>query len=308
MSIDLVKNDKQQLNHVLVELLKTLDEVCQRYNIKYFVFAGTMLGAIRHKGIIPWDDDVDVVLWREDYNRLIQAADEGAFQPPFFFQNPNTDPGYPKGYCRLRNSNTTEIPIVDVYEKCNHGIFIDIFPLDNIPDDEVAFSKQIKKLKRMRNLMNVYARHHAGIGTLGASAAQSLAYHAVAMLFKTKILSMKSLYGKYESIATRYSNSRTKRVGTIAGLFDNQRFIFARGPWESKPIRLDFEDIKVPVPESYDEILKHSYGDYLTPKQERTNHGETFFSATIPYEKYIEDNKHVLLEKRYKLTNGGKKK
>ena len=53
MSIDLVKNDKQQLNHVLVELLKTLDEVCQRYNIKYFVFAGTMLGAIRHKGIIP---------------------------------------------------------------------------------------------------------------------------------------------------------------------------------------------------------------------------------------------------------------
>ena len=106
MSIDLVNNDKQQLNHILVELLRTLDEVCQRYKIKYFVFAGTMLGAIRHKGIIPWDDDVDVVLWREDYNRLMQVADEGAFQPPFFFQNPKTDPGFPKGYCRLRNSNS----------------------------------------------------------------------------------------------------------------------------------------------------------------------------------------------------------
>lgn len=118
---------------------------------------------------------------------------------------------------------------------------------------------------------------------------------------------MKSLYRKYESIATRYSNSRTKRVGTIAGLFDNQRFIFEREPWESKPIRLDFEDIKVPVPESYDEILKHSYGDYMTPKQEKNNHGETFFSATIPYDKYFENNKQVLLAKRYELTQAGRK-
>lgn len=226
MSIDLVNNDKQQLNHILVELLRTLDEVCQRYNIKYFVFAGTMLGAIRHKGIIPWDDDVDVVLWREDYNRLMQVADEGAFQPPFFFQNPKTDPGFPKGYCRLRNSNTTEIPIVDVYEKCNHGVFIDIFPLDNIPDDEVAFSKQIKKLKRMRNLMNVYARHHAGIGTLGASAAQSLAvfieYYGKKFRDRESLVQMISDYIDY------YNNRRLQRnLGVLTPMEKHEMYLAA---------------------------------------------------------------------------------
>lgn len=118
---------------------------------------------------------------------------------------------------------------------------------------------------------------------------------------------MKQLYRKYDSIAAKYSKSNTKRVGTIAGTFDNKRFIFVRELWESKQVWLDFEDMKVPVPELYDEILKHSYGDYMTPRQEKNNHGDTFFSATIPYEKYIEDNKHVLQVKRYKLTKEGKK-
>ena len=98
----------------------------------------------------------------------------------------------------------------------------------------------------------------------------------------------------------------TKRVGTVAGLLDNKRFIYEGKHWSGKTLWLDFENIKVPVPECYDDILKHSYGDYMTPKQERTLHGETFFSATIPYERYIEENKQMLLNKRFKLTYAGK--
>ncbi len=300
--------EKRQLFEKLLDLLVVLNDVCQQNDIKYFVFGGTMLGAVRHKGFIPWDDDVDVVLFREDYNKLKDVARKGAFKFPYFLQDPSTDIGYPKGYCRLRNSNTTEIPVFDVYEKCNHGIFIDIFPLDKLPDDDKELQKQINKLRRLRMLMNAFSRYYSGIEAEGASTLKFIAYKMIVLLFKAKILNMPDLYKKYEEAATKYSNVLSKRIGTIAGTFDNYRFIYEQKPWASKTIWLDFESIKVPVPEAYDEILKHSYGDYMVPKQKNNLHGETFFSATIPYKKYIEENKQFLLDKRFEMTDSGRKK
>ncbi len=300
--------EKRQLFEKLLDLLVVFNSVCQQNGIKYFVFGGTMLGAVRHKGFIPWDDDVDVVLFREDYNKLKEVALNGAFKFPYFLQNPSTDMGYPKGYCRLRNSNTTEIPIFDVYEKCNHGIFIDIFPLDQLPDDDVQLQKQINKLRRLRMLMNAFSRYYSHVEAEGASTFKCIAYKMAAFLFRSNILNMSDLYKRYEETATKYSTEMTKRVGTIAGTFDNHRFIYEQKHWVSKTIWLDYENIKVPLPEAYDEILKHSYGDYMTPKQENTLHGETFFSATIPYERYIEENKQVLFSKRFEMTDTGRKK
>lgn len=299
-------SDKQQLNEKLVELLVVLNNVCNKYNIQYFVFAGTMLGAVRHHGIIPWDDDVDVILPRDDYNKLIKVSLEGAFKHPYFLQNPNTDIGFPKGYCRLRNSETTEIPIVDVYEKCNHGIFIDIFPLDKLPDDEKKFKNQIRKLKVYRMFMNVFSRYYSGIGTAGASITQIIAYRVISMLFKMKLLNNQNLYNKYDKTASKYSSVKCRRVGTIAGLFDNPRFIFSSSLWESKTVWVDFENIKVPIPESYDAILRHTYGDYMIPKQENNNHGETFFSATLPYDVFLRKYGATLMKKRFDMTKRGR--
>ena len=300
--------EKRQLFAKLLDLLVVFNSVCQQNGIKYFVFGGTMLGAVRHKGFIPWDDDVDVVLFREDYNKLKEVALKGAFKFPYFLQDPSTDIGYPKGYCRLRNSITTEIPIFDVYEKCNHGIFIDVFPLDQLPDDDLQLRKQINKLKRLRMLMNAFSRYYSHVEAEGASTSTYIAYKMLSLLFKSNILNMSDLYKRYEETATKYSAVMTNRVGTIAGTFDNNRFIFDQRPWLSKTIWLDFEKIKVPVPEAYDEILKHSYGDYMVPKKEKTLHGETFFSATIPYEKYTEENKQFLLGKRFEMTDSGRKR
>ena len=145
-----VTAEKQELFSVLLDLLKELNRVCSENDITYYAFGGTMLGAIRHKGFIPWDDDVDIILPRKDYDRLKEVADKGAFGEPYFFQSPSTDKGYPKGFCRLRNSNTTEIPYDDVAMNCNRGIFIDIFPLDILPDDEKERGKQKKQLSTLR--------------------------------------------------------------------------------------------------------------------------------------------------------------
>ena len=287
-------------------MLLDVVNICDRNGITYYLSSGTLLGAVRHNGFIPWDDDIDVVLHREDYNKLKHLAKKGVFSTPYFFQNPNTDIGFPKGYCRLRNSDTTEIPIMDVYEKCNHGVFIDIFPLDNIPDNVLLYKKQLGKMKKIRSIMNAYSRYHSGVGAMGGSGKEKIAYSLISVLFKLNILKMPTLYDKYDKIASKFSDISTKRVGTIAGTFDNERFIFDSKLWDAKTILIPFEDIKVPIPESYDEILKNSYGNYMTPKREKTNHGETFFSVAVPYKLFIEENKEMLMKKRFEKTFVGR--
>lgn len=302
-----ITEEKRQLFEVMLGLITEFSRVCKENGIKWYVFAGTMLGAIRHKGFIPWDDDVDVILFREDYEKLKKVAENGAFKEPYFFQNPKTDKGYPKCFCRLRNSQTTELPFMDFSMNCNRGIFIDIFPLDVVPDDQNEYQKQMKQLKSVRLVINSYSRYYSGLGTIGTTKIKAIAYYCSLLLFKTKILTPGRLYERIEKILSRYSDTDAKRIGAIALLFDHNRFIYPKELWEGDTIWCDFESIKVPVPERYDEILRHSYGDYMKPVQEQTNHGEILFSTTIPYSKFIEDNYEELKKQWYKYTELGKK-
>lgn len=301
-----VTAEKQELFSVLLDLLKELNRVCSENDITYYAFGGTMLGAIRHKGFIPWDDDVDIILPRKDYDRLKEVADKGAFGEPYFFQSPSTDKGYPKGFCRLRNSNTTEIPYDDVAMNCNRGIFIDIFPLDILPDDEKERGKQKKQLSTLRLFMNSFARYYSGFGVKGTTRLKSMAYYCTLPLFKMRILTTDKLFRKFEKTASRYSKTENNIAGAVTLLFGNDRFIYDRKLWEGNTIWVDFENIKIPVPEYYDDILKHSYGDYMTPVQEPTNHGDLLYSTKIPYEEYIKENYEMLKDNWYKRTEVGR--
>ena len=98
MSYEVTDENRQELFQLLLDLLLVFDEVCQKNNIQYFADGGTALGAIRHKGFIPWDDDVDIAMPRRDYEKLKAVAAAGAFQSPYFFQNPSTDQGCSKGF------------------------------------------------------------------------------------------------------------------------------------------------------------------------------------------------------------------
>ena len=115
---------------VELDLLNELLRVCNKYNIKIFASGGTMLGAVRHKGFIPWDDDIDMGMLRKDYDKLCKIANK-EFQYPYFFQTNYTDPGTLRGHAQLRNSNTTSFLQNEGSEySFNQGIFIDIFPMD----------------------------------------------------------------------------------------------------------------------------------------------------------------------------------
>ena len=138
---------------VELDLLKEFKRVCNKYDLKYCADGGTLLGAIRHQGFIPWDDDLDIAMLRKDFEKLNEVA-PAEFKKPYFWQTEETDKGSARGHAQLRNSDTTGI-IKNEYEhqrnnNFNQGIFIDIFPFDTVIDSEEKLAEQ--DLKRMKLL------------------------------------------------------------------------------------------------------------------------------------------------------------
>lgn len=287
-------NERAELHKVLKDLLQKFDLICRSHNLTYCVCGGTLLGAIRHKGFIPWDDDIDVVMPREDYNKLIELPLE-TFQAPYFFQSPVTDNGFQKGFCRLRNSNTTAISIIDAAFQCNQGVFIDIFPLDAIPDDDKNNKRLMRKLSLWVKLLHFSGRYNGGVGTLGLDKiVYRISYYLLCPLFKCRLLTTKQIFECFNKIASRYNDIPTKRVGIICCFFAQERFMFERSDYEQGYEDIPFEDIIVRVPIAYDSILKKMYGDYMVPKKEPSCHGDIIFEGSIPYREYIEEHSNEL--------------
>ena len=129
-----------------LDLWYKFDSVCKKYNLKYYAAYGTLLGAVRHKGFIPWDDDIDLCMMRDDYEKLKLVAKE-EFKEPYYFQDWYNSCGRTWCFSKLRNSNTTAIEFPDKGKEFNQGIFIDINALDEF-DDGVNTDKVFKKVQR----------------------------------------------------------------------------------------------------------------------------------------------------------------
>lgn len=128
----LTKKEFQRMQQLELELLIEFDRICRKFNIKYVIWGGTMLGAIRHKGFIPWDDDADVAMTREEYEKFKAVTCD--LDPNIcFFQDNTTDSEYRWGYGKLRRSGTKYVRLGQEHLKCKTGVFIDIFPYDDIP-------------------------------------------------------------------------------------------------------------------------------------------------------------------------------
>lgn len=284
--------DKRKLFDLLTDLLLRLDETCEKYHLRYWVIAGSLLGAIRHKGLIPWDDDVDVCMPREDYNKLITLANN-EFSFPYFFQTAATDPGFNKTFARLRNSDSTEIPYKDAALEYNHGVFIDIFPLDSVPVNAKDFQAQIRTLKRYEGLLHFQGRINSRIGSFGLSGKKKIAYIFVCFLYKVGIITPTWLFQKYNEVASRFENEECNEIGMITFSHESPRFIFEKSLFDNS-VRIPFESIMIYAPSGHDEILKKSYGDYMTPVRQSSEHGETLFEASIPYKQYVMAHKEEL--------------
>lgn len=257
-----------------LEMMLAFDSICKKYNLKYFLMYGTLLGAIRHKGFIPWDDDVDVGMPRNDYEKLLTLKDK--FQFPHFLQCHGTDKEYCSSYTRLRNANTTAISKMLKYQNMNHGIFLDIFPFDNTPGIETE-------------------NRHEIIDTLNRENGTFMKLKNPELDEKNK-LRVQNYSGRnptdtlkeIDEIATQFNNQETEYVCSIVNTMG--KFDFFKKEDVYNTILWDYEGFKFPIPSGYDNVLKEIFGNYMEmpPLEKRgVQHNHYIFDPDQPYKNYL---------------------
>ena len=271
---------------VQLDILWQIIKICEKHNIKYFAIGGTLLGTVRHKGYIPWDDDLDIAMYREDYDRFCEIAPKELVEP-YFFQTEATDPGYLLRHAKVRNSRTTGILTVQKEKKYsfNQGIFVDIFPIDKLPDDlherELFFEELYKTwgdvykysafLNRQEQLLSGY------LGDFSEDRNTLCEYS------KMKNNSFEILSGKYKNNSTK--DSCIIALTVLPNKINNNWI------WQDDDLKdieyHFFEFLKIPIPRRYDNILTKTYGNWREFVIANSLHGDVIFDVEQSYKNYV---------------------
>ena len=267
--------DTETLKHLQqVELMSLKDfvDTCEANNIRYFGFGGTAIGALRHKGFIPWDDDIDVCLPAEDFNKLLDIYDK-EWSEKYSIMNTERDINYPFPTTRIMLKGTQFCEEALAPLPLDLGIFLDVYCFDNVSDDEKEYKKQAFDAwfwSHMRILVDVPRPVILADGIKG-----KLLKAAVTMgrgVCKLLHLSTQKMYEREQEARNRFAHVKTKR---IAYLHDTDRFVNTYPVDEVFPVdKLDFDGIQVSFPNQNDKFLRMLYGDYMQmpPVEKRKNH------------------------------------
>jgi len=265
-AIKLPDDALRRLQLILLDMLIEVDRICRKHNIKYKIIAGTMLGAVRHGGFIPWDDDVDVSMLREDYIRFRYVCKTELNDSKYFFQDDTTDPEYRWGYARIRKLNSEFVREGQEHLKMKTGIFIDIFPLDNIPDcyplrlvhcfECFVLRKILYSEVGKRNRENSIVRY-----------IYVLLNHIPAQFVFARFRKMSEYWNKHETTFNRIL-AFPPRAGWRLG---------SKRIWDEEMTEILFENRKFFVTAHYKTVLTWRYGDYmqLPPPEKRHWHPAT---------------------------------
>lgn len=285
--------EKQKKNWLIqLDILIKFDDFCKKHNLKYFMLFGSLIGAVRHKGIIPWDDDIDVAMIKEDYDKFLKIAPSN-FSEPYFVRCNDTQPNCYNTLSRLNNSNTSLLYLPQLYHDFDLGIGIDLFSLEGISNDEEG-----------RNLLNQLQ----DLCSLNDAAMRLETPQDLWLEDQREFQKNYSGGDPHERLKLIYSlreKSHLKNHDYLSTLnfpksgFD--RLVFHREDF-NETIYLDFECLpfKVPVPIGYDRILKKIYGDYMRFPDERKVRVENpwfILNPDVPY-------KELLVSVRQKYEKG----
>jgi len=258
--MDATKKQSTELKKTELEILIAFIDACKELNLKYYVVGGTLIGTIRHKGFIPWDDDIDVAMPREDYEVFMKNA-QSVLPEHLFVQNIYTDKEYLTFFAKIRNSNTTFLESSNSHLHINHGVYIDIFPLDYFPENKWEQRKVLLKNK-------LYARRICSCFNIQAK--KTLRFRLISFLMKIVYPSVRAVIEKRDEMAKAVPKSTM--FASYGGAWGYKEVApiewFGDGKVDS------FEGIEVVVPAGYHKWMTQIYGDYmqLPPEEKRVAH------------------------------------
>lgn len=252
-----------------LQILVSVAEICSKLNLTYYLAYGTLIGAIRHQGFIPWDDDIDIMMPRDDYEKLLHyfIKHENELYPLRLFCRENNKK-YP--YMISRVSNDNYFLHVDNEESYGIGLFIDIYPLDGAGDSEEEYVRFKKKASYYSSLCFLSTRLRCVKN--GTKSKFKLAIKYPSFLL-AKAFGRDYWMKKLEKMALKYDFYKSKYIGCIVWGKDGEKAIFPRD-WLAETVDVPFEGYMFKAPVKYHEILTRLYKDYmvLPSKKNRIAH------------------------------------
>lgn len=260
----------KELQYLEKEALKEILSVCEKIGVQCFLMSGSALGAVRHGGFIPWDDDIDVAMLREDYNLFVREA-QNYLDEKYYLQTPYDNKINPYFYSKLRINGTRFV------EFCNHklpmhqGVYVDIFPFDAVPDDEEKNKKHFRKCQTLFVLFTVRQSPDRSKEAIGFFAKIKsflrFCFHIILRLIPH------DLFVKYiDSVVQSYNGTGQKAVAGLNYTKRKANYILLEDLFPLKSC--SFDEIEALIPCNYDTYLQSHYGDYwvLPPEEKRFGH------------------------------------
>lgn len=270
---ELNKEQFRKLQLIELDMLVEFDRVCRKNNINYVLFGGSLLGAVRHKGYIPWDDDADIAMLREDYDRFKEHMNE--LDPSIcYFQDHETDPEYRWGYGKLRRTGTTYVRVGQEHLKCKTGIFVDVFPMDDVPISVFGQILQDWHCFCLRKILwsEVARGNKSGFWKIWFSLLSKIPVNIP--------------FSRYDRYAKKSKNNTPNRVRCLS--FPATGTLYKKNPlsqrysmpksWFTERAEYEFEGKYLYSSRDYDEVLKYIYGDYMKLPDEKGREQHSPFS------------------------------
>jgi len=250
--------------------LKSLDvfiQICEKLDIKFYLYGGSLLGAIKYNGFIPWDDDLDIALLRSDYEKLLKEGPK-LVPPNYELQHPTLNKKTPYHYTKFRRTDTQIVEYRNHKIKINHGVYFDIYPIDNIPDDYADLLKQKLKYDKWVYIFQIRQNYRTDLQQKSLKKSLRTIVRFI-QSFCAHIFSCKYLLKKINKISTMYNDIETQQLGNLS--FPKPKNYF-NGVLPG--ININFSDRDLLIPCGYEVNLINRYGDYkkLPPESDRIGH------------------------------------
>lgn len=259
----LSEKELKKLKEVELEILVEFDRICRKHNLKYTLTGGTLLGAIRHNGFIPWDDDIDIDMPRKDYNKFIEIQKKELDDKKYYLDCIETKKDCGMLYAKLKRKNSLYIERSSKREESEQNIWIDIFPVDSIKSNNwlsKLYSIRVYCLKIIMMYKYGYIKTHDN----------KLLFNSVRFL--SVFFNKEKLKNKLKKLVIKYNNTGTNYAALFASVYMTKQIV-------NKSIYTDFIEHKFEnktflISKNYEDYLTTVYGDYmkLPPEEERINH------------------------------------